>query len=106
MLGDCSTEVLNEHQVEVASEISQPRVVDHNKVVLIEPKGPGAAEEVSGCFLSAFPDLKVDVHQVIADDDTAVVRFALDGTDRGRARARSSPRRHSCSNTPTNARKC
>ena len=51
----------------------------------VSAHGRGPAAKASGIRLNhlAFPDLRVDIDELIMSGDTAVVRFTLRGTDLG-----------------------
>jgi predicted SnoaL-like aldol condensation-catalyzing enzyme len=78
-------EVINTHRADRAPELLSETVVDHNKIVLTEPEGPGAAEEGLRMLFTAFPDLSADVRQVVDGQvvdggDCVAVRFELSPT--------------------------
>lgn len=76
-------EVINTHRADRAPGLLSEAVVDHNKIVLTEPEGPGAAEEGLRMLFTAFPDLGADVRQVVDGGDCVAVRFELSGTNTG-----------------------
>jgi predicted SnoaL-like aldol condensation-catalyzing enzyme len=69
LVGTFFDEVINAHNADRAPELLSETVVDHNKIVLTEPEGPGAAEEGLRMLFTAFPDLYADVRQVVDDGD-------------------------------------
>jgi predicted ester cyclase len=83
LVGTFFDEVINAHNADRAPELLSDMVVDHNKIVLTEPEGPGAAEEGLRMLFTAFPDLYADVRQVVDDGDCVAVRFELSGTNTG-----------------------
>jgi predicted ester cyclase len=76
-------DVINAHRADRAPELLSETVVDHNKIVLTEPEGPGNAEEGLRMLFTAFPDLHADVRQVVDGGDHVVARFELSGTNTG-----------------------
>ena len=76
-------DVINGHQADRAPELLSETVVDHNKIMLTEPEGPGAAQEGLRMLFTAFPDLHADVRQTVDDGECVAVRFELSGTNTG-----------------------
>ena len=56
--------------------------VDHDPVPGQGPGRDGYAQ-MAAAFFSAFPDLRVQNHDVIVEADKAVARWTADGTHRG-----------------------
>jgi predicted ester cyclase len=83
LVGTFFEEVINAHRADRAPELLSETVVDHNKIVLTEPEGAGAAEEGLHMLFTAFPDLCADVRQVVDDGECVAVRFELSGTNTG-----------------------
>ncbi len=76
-------DVLNAHHPELADQVLAAGVVDHQRIVLTEDPGPGAAAQGLSMLLDAFPDLRCQVDQLFTDGDTAIARFTLQGTNTG-----------------------
>ena len=77
-------EMLNAQQLEVAGDLFTADYIDHDSD---DPDGrpsgiEGAKAEV-GAFLSAFPDIKVNIDDLVAEGDKAIVRGSFSGTQRG-----------------------
>jgi steroid delta-isomerase-like uncharacterized protein len=77
-------EMLSGHDLEVAGELFTEDFVDH------DPDDPGGrlsgvagAKEEVGLYIAAFPDMRVSVDDLIAEDDRVVVRATLRGTHAG-----------------------
>ena len=83
LVGTFFGNVINAHRPDRATELLSDTVVDHNKIVLTEPGGPGAAEEGLRMLFTAFPDLHADVRQMVDDGECVAVRFELSGTNSG-----------------------
>jgi predicted ester cyclase len=83
LVGTFFDDVINPHRADRVSELLSETVVDHNKIVLTEPEGPGAAEEGLRMLFMAFPDLHAEVRQMVDDGDCVAVRFELSGTNTG-----------------------
>ena len=84
-------DVINAHRADRAPELLSENVVDHNKIVLTEPAGPGSAEEGLRMLFTAFPDLHADLRQVVDDGECVAVRFELSGTNTGEYRYLPAP---------------
>ena len=75
-------QVYNNARPEVIDELLADDFVDHTA----QPdQAPGAAgtRQVYGMFRTAFPDLRVDIHDLVAENDLVVVRATFTGTSRG-----------------------
>ena len=72
----------NNDRPEVIDELFADDYVDHSA-----PPGqaPGAAgtRQVYDMYRTAFPDLRVEIHDLVAEDDLVVVRATFTGTSRG-----------------------
>jgi predicted ester cyclase len=66
-------EVLNRGQLEVADELYAPGLAS-------------GAKRWIGAFRAAFPDVHMEIVELIAEDDTVVGRFRCSGTHLGRWR--------------------
>ena len=75
-------QVFNNARPEVIDELIADDYVDH-----AAPPGqaPGAAgaRQIYEMFRTAFPDLRVDLHDLLAEDDRVVVRATFIGTSQG-----------------------
>ena len=75
-------EVFNKKNFGVIDELCAPGFVDHNPA-------PGQGSGLQGLkswmqqFLQAFPDMKVTVHEMIAEGDVVVTRLTCQGTHKG-----------------------
>jgi steroid delta-isomerase-like uncharacterized protein len=75
-------EVWNDRRTATIDELMHPDGVCHADQG--ELRGPAAfREQQFGPFVAAFPDLRVDVEEVLADGDQAVVRWTARGTHLG-----------------------
>ena len=83
LVGTFFDDVINDHRADRAPELLSETVIDHNKIMLTEPEGPGAAQEGLRMLFTAFPDLHADVRQVVDDGECVAVRFELSGTNTG-----------------------
>jgi steroid delta-isomerase-like uncharacterized protein len=72
-------EVINGKNLDLVQELGTPEEVDH-------PAGAQGLEEVKQFFamlFGAFPDLRVEVHDVIGEGDLVAARVSYSGTHRG-----------------------
>lgn len=74
-------EVWNERRIGTIDELMKPDSVGHMEGG--DVKGPEEFKKVHGEFLSAFPDLKVQIDDVVSDGETVVARWSVRGTHRG-----------------------
>jgi steroid delta-isomerase-like uncharacterized protein len=71
--------------------LSELVVVDHNEVIFMQPDGPGGVAEGIRMLVAAFPDLRIDVHELIGEADTVVARLTVSGTNLGEYRGLPEP---------------
>lgn len=77
-------EMLSQHNLDVAGDLFTSDFVDH------DPDNPagrragvaGAKEEV-GAYITAFPDMRVTIQDLVAEADRVVMRGVLTGTHQG-----------------------
>ena len=84
-------DVISGKAVDMAADLFTSDVVDHHRIVLTEPGGPGSVETGLKMLLNAFPDLKATVQALLCDGGTVVARFELAGTNTGDYRHLSAP---------------
>jgi len=72
-------EILNGRRMDFADEILSPEYVDHSAA------GPGLEnfKQYFSMITSVFPDIKVTVEDLLADDDKVAVRLTVHGTQLG-----------------------
>jgi predicted ester cyclase len=73
-------EIWNQGRLEVADELFAP---DATSPGLPLPPGPEGVKLVAGMFLSAFPDLHMEIEDIIAEGDRVVGRFTETATHQG-----------------------
>lgn len=74
-------EVWNNGRADLIPELVAPDCMIHG---LGEPlRGPGAFQEFHARYRAAFPDLKIEVYQVVAEEDWTAQRFGGSGTHTG-----------------------
>lgn len=75
-------EVLGRKNLDVLDELCARDVVDHNPLPGQDPGLPGL-RKVMAEYLGAFPDLRLTVTVVVADDDVVAARYEGEGTHAG-----------------------
>jgi steroid delta-isomerase-like uncharacterized protein len=77
-------EACNTGSLELLDELLSPEIVAHDALPRRVPnRGVESYRQTSAMFRSAFPDARWEVHDVIAEGDTAAVRVTMTGTHRG-----------------------
>jgi steroid delta-isomerase-like uncharacterized protein len=84
-------ESINTGALDRLAELVACDVVDHNAVIFMQPEGPGGVEEGIRMLLVGFPDLRIDVRQLIGEADTVVARLTVAGTNLGEYRGLPQP---------------
>ncbi len=74
-------QVMNERRLDLTSEIIAPGFVNHG-IANAKP-GPEGFREVIGQFLEGYPDMKINLQQVISEGDTVATMGTWTGTNSG-----------------------
>ena len=74
-------EIWNQQRLDVADELFAADHVSPSVPGL--PAGPAGVKAIAGMFLSAFPDLKVDIEIEVAEGDLVGGRLRQRGTHKG-----------------------
>lgn len=75
-------DIMNKKMVDAIDELCSQDFIDHSAF-------PGQAPGIQGLkdsfsmFTKAFPDMGVEIEQMVAEGDTVVTRFTLTGTHKG-----------------------
>lgn len=75
-------EAINSGNLEKFKELMAPNVLDHDPAPDQGP-GPEGFIRFFETFRSAFPDLKVEVDQMVADEDNVSIAYTVTGTHKG-----------------------
>jgi predicted ester cyclase len=75
-------EVLNKKKLEVVDELCAPGIIDHGALPGQRPGAQGVKEALTQ-WLRAFPDLKVNIHEVIAEGNVVATRLTGEGIHKG-----------------------
>lgn len=75
-------ELFNKGNLEIIDKLVAPNVISHSPFPGQKPGAEGFKKAIAD-FLSAFPDLKAQAEDFIAEDDKVVGRFTVTGTHQG-----------------------
>lgn len=75
-------QVYNNGRSEVIVELIADDYVDHNAPSGLTP-GAAGTRQVYDMYRTAIPDLRVEIHDLVAEDDLVVARATFTGTSRG-----------------------
>ena len=75
-------QVFNNERTEVIDELVADSYVDHGASPGQAP-GPSGARQMYDVFRTAMPDLKVEVHELLAEGDIVALRTTFGGTSQG-----------------------
>jgi steroid delta-isomerase-like uncharacterized protein len=73
---------MNSGNVEIVDELLSEDFVEHEAFPGLEPTREGV-KQFFGMFRSAFPDLRMEVHDILAEGDRVCVRVTATGTQQG-----------------------
>jgi predicted ester cyclase len=76
-------EGFNRGRLDVVDELVSPDVVTHNPIILDAPTGPDSVRGGIAMIREAFPDLEVEILDLIAEDDRVAVFLRMSGTNAG-----------------------
>ena len=69
--------------LDVADEIYAPNYVGHNPLDPEDVRGPEGAKEQARMYRSAFPDVRLNIEEQVAEGDRVVTRWIGSGTHQG-----------------------
>jgi steroid delta-isomerase-like uncharacterized protein len=75
-------EIVNRQDLEAIPKWFAPDFVDHVEIPGLPPGVEGVTARHAMLF-TAMPDIHIEIHDVIASDDTTAARFTITGTDSG-----------------------
>jgi predicted ester cyclase len=76
-------EGFNAGRLDVVDEIVAPDVVTHNPIILDAPSGPDSIRGGITMLRRAFPDLQVEVLDLLAEGDRVAAFLLMSGTNSG-----------------------
>lgn len=75
-------EAINKEDLNFLNEVFAPDVVDHDPAP-DQGKGPEGFIRFFAQFRTAFPDLKIAVEEMVADEDKVAIAYTITGTQHG-----------------------
>ena len=75
-------EAINKEDLSFLNEVFAPDVVDHDPAP-IQGKGPEGFVQLFAHFRTAFPDLKIAIEEMVADEDKVAIACTVTGTQHG-----------------------
>lgn len=75
-------EVMNRKNLQAIDELCAPEIVDHTAMPGQAP-GLEGMKQMFAMFVEAFPDMRIEVEDLIAERDLVVARLAMSGTHKG-----------------------
>ena len=76
-------EIINTGDFDKADEVISPDLVDHEETPFPVPPGIEGFKQGFSTFREVFPDLRMDVQDMIAEGDKVVARLTVHGTHQG-----------------------
>ena len=76
-------EVFTQGNVDVIDELMHESFVDHEELPPGIPPGREAPKAMAAMMLSAFPDFRADVEEMLQDGNKVIARARFSGTHRG-----------------------
>lgn len=69
--------------LDVVEEVVAPNVITHNPIILDAPSGPDSVRGGIEMLRSAFSDVDVELHDIVAEGDRVAVFLEMSGTNTG-----------------------
>lgn len=76
-------EAINQKSIDAFDEFVSEDAVEHEEMPGLPTRGPAAPKAAFTMFFAAFPDLAMEVDEVIAEGDKVAVRCTMTGTHEG-----------------------
>ncbi len=76
-------DIISEHRMDLIDEVVADDFVEHEVFPGLPSGGPDAVREAFNFFLTAFPDMKIAVDEMIGEGDKVVARAKFSGTHTG-----------------------
>jgi steroid delta-isomerase-like uncharacterized protein len=76
-------EGFNQGRLDVVEEVVAPDVVTHDPIILDAPTGPDSIRGGIEMIRKAFPDFRVEVLELVAEDDKVASFVVMSGTNTG-----------------------
>jgi steroid delta-isomerase-like uncharacterized protein len=75
--------IMNGADLSGAAEVVAPNFVEHEELLGVDTSGVEGFKRIVTFYRAAFPDLKFEVPQLVAEGDTVAAHFRVTGTNRG-----------------------
>lgn len=75
--------LVNRRDLSVADELVAPTYVYHAPGLPMEIRGPEGIKNLLSVYTAGFPDVSVEVHELVAENDKVAARLSYSGTHRG-----------------------
>lgn len=76
-------EVWNRGRIGALDDLLTADYINHNPSTADPPPGPAGLKPIVVAIREAFPDLHYEIRDIVATDDTVVIRVRMTGTHRG-----------------------
>lgn len=76
-------EAVNKKDVAIFEQVCDPKFVNHTPGPGDTTGGLAGLRQMFSSFQPAFPDLRFNLHQIVAEGDTVIAHFTADGTHKG-----------------------
>lgn len=77
-------DAFNGRALSLLEEVLHPEFINHQEVFpLTAQKGPAVFRELYSKFFAAFPDIRADYHNIIAESDMVMARDTITGANDG-----------------------
>jgi ketosteroid isomerase-like protein len=84
-------EVFSQQDLAALPELVAADVVDHQAIIFAQPGRPGGVAAGVGALVEAFPDLSIEIGELLPAGDRVVARLTLAGTNAGGYRGLPAP---------------
>lgn len=84
-------EVFNQQALAALPELVAADVVDHQAIIFAQPDELGGVAAGVGALMHAFPDLRIEIGELLSAGDRVVARLTLAGTNLGDYRGLPAP---------------
>ena len=76
-------EAMNKGDLSIIDELAADDLVDHDEMAKAFPPGKEGARQMFQMMLAAFPDMKMEAHEMVAEGDKVFVLGTMTGTHKG-----------------------
>jgi steroid delta-isomerase-like uncharacterized protein len=79
-------EIWNNRKLEVVDELLAPTFTNHDPNTPDLGVGPDAYKKLVSLYVTAFPDLRFTIQEIVSDEETVAVSWKSSGTHKGELR--------------------